>query len=144
MHMHASACSVWKGPEAYARDLGGVALSFLIRDSEGSGGQRKRHFTGRGQKQKNDDLFKYYVQENSTYTQEHFKRRFGVSRALFWRLRTTAAGEDNCFHRDPDARWRLGHSTTQKNASCRKQICRIHSRAICDGLLDLRYDRLAD
>lgn len=69
----------------------------------------------RNREQGDEQLTKdYFLEEGSTYTDEHFRRRFRMTRELFNRIKDSVVGHDSYFVQKRDAARRLGLSPTQK------------------------------
>jgi hypothetical protein len=79
--------------------------------------KRKRRHIERNRERGDEDFSSDYLIDSATYTDDHFQRRFGVTKAIFRQLCSSAAAADTFFRPKRDATGRLGHSTEQKVAA---------------------------
>jgi methylphosphotriester-DNA--protein-cysteine methyltransferase len=95
----------------------------------------KRRYIEREREQGSTDLLKDYLIVSPTYTDEHFDRRFGVTKTLFRKLCASAAAKDIFFRRRRDATSRLGLSTEQKIAAALRVLVYAESYDQSDHFL---------
>jgi hypothetical protein len=90
-----------------------VREEFCAKTNDEEDGQhhtRKRRPIERNRERRNDNIFNDYLINSSTYTNDHFQRRFRVTIAIFRQLCSSAAAADSFFRPRKDATGRLGHS----------------------------------
>jgi hypothetical protein len=94
--------------------LEGEEMEFEPESTHGGSRIGKKPNIDRNHLVAHEQLWKDYFSDNPTYTPQQFRRRYRMSKRLFYRIQETLRDHDVYFEQRRDATRRLGLSTLQK------------------------------